>query len=86
MTRTAALALAPASLARFIEYAEDADNWSGSPLVGGNVGGDPADVGYLTNMKRCGMVSTWEDEGDVWIEFTDAGRALAGEHGVEIDA
>lgn len=80
------------TLNRFIKYAQDAGNWGGSPLVGGNVGGDPADKGFILNMKKAGLITTWEDRGvinrrvvvSVWLEFTDSGKALAAAHGVTV--
>lgn len=72
------------SLELFLDYARDAGNWSGTPLIGGNVGGSKEDRGNLTQLKRAGLITTFEWEGDKWIDFTDAGRALAAEHGVEI--
>ena len=72
------------SLELFLDYARDAGNWSGTPLIGGNVGGSKEDRGNLTQLKRAGLITTFEWEGDKWIDFTDAGRALAAEHGVEL--
>lgn len=82
-----------ATLARFLAYAKDAGNWGGAPLVGGNVGGDPADKGFILNMKKAGLVTTWEDRDvingrvtvSVWVEFTDAGKALAAAHGITLN-
>jgi Ser-tRNA(Ala) deacylase AlaX len=66
------------TMTRFTEYADDAGNWNGTPLVGGNVGGDPADKGFILNMKKQGLVETDEDEdGNVWMFFTEKGRKLA---------
>ena len=69
---------------RFIEYYNDSGNWSGSPLVGCNVGGDSADKGYILNMKKAGMVSTFGSgvlldaaeakcwaTSETWIEFSE---------------
>lgn len=76
------------SMKLFLEYAEDADNWSGNPLVGGNVGGSKEDRGNLTDLKKAGLITTFNyfEEGrpDTWIEFTEAGKQLAREHGIEI--
>lgn len=72
------------SLALFIEYAKDAPNWSGTPLVSGNVGGSAEDRGNLTQLKRAGLITTFKEYGDTWINFTDAGRDLAAEHGITI--
>jgi hypothetical protein len=57
--------LAPSTHARFMAYWDDRENWGGEPCVGGNVGGDEADKGYLLNMKKAGLISTWEEEGAV---------------------
>jgi hypothetical protein len=77
--------LTPAVVARFVAYAKDAGNWGGNPVIGGNVGGDPADKGYLANMKKAGLIRTTEYEpGDFCIEFTDKGRAFAQQHGVAL--
>ena len=67
-----------ATASRFMDYWRDADNWGGNPLVGGNVGGDASDKGYIVNMKVRGWITTErEDDRTVWIYFTDAGRAFA---------
>ena len=80
-----------AVLERFLAYAEDANNWSGCPLVGGNVGGDPADKGLIVNMKKAGLVTTWKQRAShrgepatVWMDFTAAGRELAAKHDIEL--
>jgi hypothetical protein len=73
------------SLDLFLAYARDAGNWSGTPCVGGNVGGGKEERGNLTQLKRAGLIKTFKDEGIVWLSFTDAGRALAATHGIEID-
>ena len=78
--------LTPASLALFLEYAKDARNWSGTPLVGGNVGGSKQDRGNLTQMKRAGLIVTSYEEGCTWLDFTAAGKALAADHGVDVVA
>jgi hypothetical protein len=73
------------SLELFIAYAKDAGNWGGTPLVGGNVGGDAkAQRGNLTQMKVEGLITTFVDDGCTWLEFTEAGVALAAEHGVKL--
>ncbi len=72
------------SLDVFIAYAKDAGNWSGMPLVGGNGGGSKEERGNLTQLKRAGFIKTQEEEGDVWIIFTAAGRELAAKLGVTI--
>lgn len=72
------------TLELFLAYAKDAGNWSGMPLVGGNVGGSKEDRGNITQMKKAGLVTTHVDEGCTWMSFTDAGRAFAAERGVNI--
>jgi len=73
-----------ASLALFLAYAKDARNWSGQPLVGGNVGGSKEDRGNLTQLKRAKLITTILDDGNTWINFTEAGKALALQHGVQV--
>jgi hypothetical protein len=82
------MTLTPASLALFLAYANDAGNWSGTPLVGGNVGDKPADKGNLTDLKKAGLVKTFQDDDNrklSWLEFTPAGVALAREHGIKME-
>jgi hypothetical protein len=57
----------------FKAYADDAANWSGSPLVGGNVGGTKEERGNLTQLKRAGLITTFESDGHKWLSFTEAG-------------
>jgi len=71
------------SKALFIAYAKDAGNWSGSPLVGGNVGGTQEDKGNLTQLKKADLITTFTDEGHTWIVFTAKGREYARELGID---
>jgi hypothetical protein len=71
------------SLQVFLAYAKDARNWSGTPLIGGNVGGTKEERGNLTQLKRAGLIKTFRSDGLDWIEFTDAGENLAREHGID---
>jgi len=68
----------------FLAYAEDAGNWNGMPLVGGNVGGSKADAGALVHLKKQGLLTTSVSDGLSWISFTDKGREFALENGVTI--
>ena len=72
---------------RFLAYYTDQDNWSGMPLVGGNVGGDAADKGFLVNMKKRGWITTEDidEDGCIWMDFTDKGRAQGALHGYDAD-
>lgn len=72
------------SLEVFIEYAQDAGNWSGTPLIGGNVGGGPRERGNLTQLKQAGLIKTFESDGHKWVSFTEKGKALASKVGVDI--
>jgi hypothetical protein len=72
-----------ASLELFLLYVRDAPNWSGTPLVGGNVGGTRQDRGNLTQLKRAGLITTTLDEGHTWIYFTAEGIRLAHAHGLD---
>jgi hypothetical protein len=71
--------------ALFLAYAKDAGNWSNQPLVGGNVGGHKSDRGYLTNLKRKGLLKTFESDGHQWVAFTKLGVEYARLNGVEMD-
>jgi septal ring-binding cell division protein DamX len=66
-------------------YAEDAANWSGMPLVGGNVSGSKEDRGNITQLKRAGLIKTQEDDGNMFILFTAAGKAFAQTMNIEIE-
>lgn len=84
-TEAAKIELTPASLERFLDYAKDAGNWNGMPCVGGNVGGDPADKGFLTDHKKRGLLDTNEYEPRLYfITYTDLGKAFALRHGVDL--
>ena len=86
--------LTPMSKKVFVEYAKDAGNWSGSPLVGGNVRGSKSRNGNLTDLKQKGLITTWEEQREglngrartplVWLEFTDAGIAYAQTLGIDL--
>lgn len=80
----ASINLTKTSLDLFVAYAEDADNWSGMPLVGGNVGGSKEERGNLTQLKKAGLITTFVDEGCTWIIFTDMGVEYAAALGITI--
>lgn len=73
--------LTPDSLDLFLGLAEDAPNWSGSPLVTVTAAGK----GNLTHLKKLGLIETFEDEGCSFAIFTEAGIALAIEHGFDAE-
>ena len=65
--------LSQGALDLFLALANDAANWSGTPLVDVNEKGK----GYLTDLKRKGLVTTFTDDGDTFASFTPAGQLLA---------
>ena len=76
--------ITPRSLDLFLEYARDAGNWGGSPLVGGNVGGTKEDRGNLTQLKKAKLIRTFRQDGFDWIMFEPAGIELAAAHGIDV--
>lgn len=76
----------------FVNYAEDAPNWSGGPMVGGNTGGYKEERGNLTQLKRAGLIVTEETRDrrngricvDHWVYFTPAGIYYAGKLGIDL--
>lgn len=72
--------LTPDSLDLFLALAEDANNWSGTPLIDVT----PAQRGNLTHLKRADLLTTIEDGGCAFAVFTDAGQALAASHGIDL--
>ena len=72
--------LTPASLAVFIRHAKAARDWDGTPMLEINA----AERGNLTDLKRRFLLNTWTSDGIDWVAFTDAGVALAAEHGITI--
>ena len=76
--------LTEASKALFLAYAKDSGNWSGTPLVGGNVGGSKEDRGNLTDLKKKGLITTFKSDGLDWVSFTPLGVEYAKSNGVEV--
>lgn len=76
--------LTDASLELFLAYARDAANWDGRPPIGENVDSSRESQGHITQMKKAGLITTERQGPWSLIVFTDAGRALAAEHGVEV--
>lgn len=71
--------LTEGSWALLVDLVDDAGNWSGMPLFGGNVGGSAESKGHLTHLKKTGYVRTTVDEDDrtlCWVSFEDKTRAL----------
>jgi len=70
----------------FFEFARDAINWNGQPLVNGNVQMSREQRGNLTQLKRAGLLTTDTDEGCIWVQFTEVGVAFARLNGEEMPA
>lgn len=70
------------SLDLFLAYAKDAGNWSGTPMISGS----KAERGNLTQLKRAGLLTTFESDGCTFVSFTEAGRQLAAENSIIITA
>jgi len=68
----------------FIEYAQDAGNWNGTPLVGGNVSGSKQDRGNLTQLKKAGLIGTVKDGTGTWLYFTSLGIRCADALGIDL--
>ena len=73
-----------ASLELFQMFAEDAGNWSGTPLIGGNFEMTPERKGNLSDLKKKNLVITFRSDGCDWLEFTEAGKALAVELNIDL--
>jgi len=70
----------------FLAYAKDCGNWLGTPLVGGNVPNSKQDCGNLIQLKKEGLIETWEERDEEpqgrikilnWLRFTPKGVKLA---------
>jgi hypothetical protein len=76
------LGLPEGSARFFADAAYDAGNWSGSPLIGGNIASGRSAGGWTAKLKAAGLVTSYQDEDDTscyWLVFTEAGRKLAEE-------
>lgn len=78
--------LSAEALAYFVALAEDACNWSGHPLVGGNVSQGVKENGYLTACKKEEVLTTSFDGRDSFVNFTEKGVELAASMGVKVRA
>jgi hypothetical protein len=54
---------------------DDRYNWNDEPLYGGG----QVDNGNLLDLKKKGYITTFMDEGAVFVQFTSEGRAYATE-------
>lgn len=87
MTDIATVSLTEDCKAVFVAYAHDAGNWSGQPMIDGNVPSTTATRGHLTALKKQGLITTFRDEDNAqitWMSFTDRGVAYAASLGISI--
>lgn len=78
-------AKASASLVTFLAYAEDAPNWSMNPWVSqGNIDATPAMRSHLRTLAKQGLITLAKIDGNAFIGFTEAGVALAAQHGLNV--
>ncbi len=75
--------LTEGSKALFIELVEDAEEWSGQPLYQHRER-DTSANGHLTDLKKNGLVNSWEDAGDIFIDFPDSGIEYAASIGLDL--
>lgn len=73
-------ALTTESLSLLLALARDAANWSGVPPTDGNVGVSKEERGNLTDLKRKKLISTFTDDGETWVVFTERGKEFVAEH------
>lgn len=78
------LGITNTSLEVFLAYARDAGNWSGTPCIGGNVGGGRSERGNLTQLKKAGLITTFNSDRCDFVAFTDKGKKFAATMGIEI--
>lgn len=75
--------LTPGSHELFAALIEDAGNWHGQPLIGGNVEMTKARKGNLSDLVKKGLLEVVDDgEGHTYAKFTSAGVDYAKEHGL----
>ena len=72
------ITLSEGAMRLFIDLIEDAPNWSGTPGYGCNVQQTKQRDGYLTHLKKVGLLTTQYDEGVAWVYFTPLAKELAG--------
>ena len=79
--------LTAASLATFLEYADDAGNWGDEPWVSnGNIECTKEMRGNLSDLVKKGLIKICGNGKSQFIRFTAAGAALAAEHQMEVTA
>ena len=72
--------MTPETKALFTTFAQDACNWSGTPLL--DIAKEQR--GNLSDLKKRGLIETFKDAGCDWVDFTDEGKRLAAKLGYTI--
>lgn len=65
----------------FVKLAKDAANWAGNTMIDIS----PAERGNLTDLKKNGLLTTFDSDGFNFADFTDKGRSFAKQLGIDID-
>ena len=76
--------LTDATLAVFLDFARTCRAEERDPEVCGT---SRKDKGHITNLKKAGLITTSIDDSgwnNNWVAFTDKGKALAAEHGINV--
>lgn len=81
---TADQLLTAASHRLFCDLAHDADNWGGEPMLGGNISSNAALRGNIADLKKKGLITTFRDEGNTFVQFTETGKAHAAALGINL--
>lgn len=74
------------SKALLLELAKDAGNWSGQPMIspGANVATTKEDRGNITQLKRAGLITTFVDRNDTFVQFTPEGKGYLLNEGIDL--
>ena len=84
VSKTAAksVSLPVGSATALLAWANDAGNWSGSPMVNDTFGRSTG--GYVAKLVAAGMVTTCEDGEETFVSFTEAGITAAEQLGADL--
>lgn len=80
---TNGITFSPGCIAFFTDLVNDAGNWSGIVGLDCNISVGPTEKGYLTQLKKAGLVTTDRSEGISWLYFTPAGIDYAKSLGLD---
>ena len=81
-----AMTLTEGSHKVFMMYAEDADNWSGTPWVSeGNISLTGAQRGNLSDLVKKGLIKIEGVDNMQYVVFTEDGKAYAAANGLNTE-